>query len=103
MDLLLSGRKVDAQEASRMGLVNRVVPHDELLDVVHAYARELAAQSSPGSMRVIKRQVYEALGSSVSTEHENSVRRMRESFDAPDFAEGVKAFLEQRPPRFQRV
>jgi len=103
LDLLLSGRKVDAAEASRMGLVNRVIPHDELLDVAYAYAHELAAQSSPGSMRVIKRQVYEALGSSVSAEHDNSVRRMRESFDSPDFAEGVAAFLERRPPRFQRV
>jgi len=103
LDLLLSGRRIDADEALRMGLVNRVIPHDELLEVAHAYARELAAQSSPGAMRLIKRQVYEALGSSVSVEHASSVQKMRESFGSPDFAEGVAAFLERRPPRFKRV
>jgi len=103
LDLLLSARKIEAAEAARMNLVNRVVPHDELLEVAQGYARELAAHSSPGSMRVIKRQVYEALGSSVSTEHASSVQLMRDSFGTPDFAEGVAHFLERRPPRFKRL
>ncbi len=103
MDLLLSARKIDAHEAERIGLVNRTLPHDELLPTVQAYARDLAENCSPASMSIMKRQVYQHLTASLGEAHGDAVRLMFESFDRPDFKEGVQSFLERRPPRFPRV
>ncbi len=103
LDLLFSARKIDAAEAERIGLVNRTLPHDELLKFVEEYAREVAAKCSPASLQVMKRQVYEALEESLARAHAKAVRLMLESFGRPDFAEGVQSFLEKRPPRFRRV
>ena len=103
MDLLLSGRKVDAQEAERMGLVNRVVPHGELLAHARSYVEELAAHSSPTSMRIIKREVYRAWTEELGEAFDKAVALMVESFKRPDFREGVQAFLEKRPPKFERL
>jgi len=103
LDLLLSARKVDAREAERMGLVNRVLPHDELLNFVEEYAREVAAKCSPTSLQVMKRQVYEALEEPLAVAHEKAVKLMLQSFDRPDFKEGVESFVQKRPPRFRRV
>jgi enoyl-CoA hydratase/carnithine racemase len=103
MDLLLSSRKVDAVEAERIGIVNRVLPHDELLPFVREYARELAAKCSPASMAIMKREIYQHMMSSLGDAQSESVKLMFESFERPDFKEGVKSFLEKRPPKFERV
>src|SRR5207244_11737381 len=57
-DLLFSGRLLSAEEALRMGLVNRVVPHDTLIQTVREIATEIATQCSPRSLRIMKRQLY---------------------------------------------
>jgi len=103
LDLIMSGRKIDANEAERMGLVNKVIPHDELMKYVYDYAQELAANCSPASMQVMKRQVYEGLAEPLSQSHSKAVKLMFESFDRPDFKEGVKSFLQKRPPEFNRI
>lgn len=103
LDLLMSARRFDAAEAERLGLVNRVVPHDELLPSVYAYVRDLAENCSPASMMIMKREVYQHLTASLGDAHSESVRLMLESFDRPDFKEGVQSFLEKRPPKFPRV
>lgn len=100
LDLLFSGRTVDAAEALRMGLANRVFPHGTFLDQVHEYAGELAAKVSPRSLAVIKRQVYEALFQSLREAFDASELEMLASLDSLDFKEGVAHFLEKRSPAF---
>jgi len=103
LDLLFSGRKIGAEEALRMGLVNRVVAHDTLIETARDYVEALAANCSPTSIATIKRQVYQGLHQSLETADKEAFRLMLESFKAPDFGEGVQAFLEKRPPTFKRV
>jgi enoyl-CoA hydratase/carnithine racemase len=103
LDVLFSARRVDAAEAERMGLVNRVVPHDELLPFAKDYVRDLAAHCSPASMAVMKRQVYQQLHAALGPSEREAVQLMLESFKRPDFREGVASFLEKRPPRFDRL
>jgi len=99
-DLLYSARLIDAEEALRMGLVSRVVPHDELMSTARQYAGHLASGVSPRSLRVIKKQVYEALFQTLGDAIETANDEMMASFQCEDFQEGVAHFLEKRPPVF---
>ncbi len=99
-DLFFSGRIIDAEEALRIGLVNRVIPHDNLLDHVYATAAELATQCSPRSIGVMKRMLYSHQFADLASATAESDREMVASFPSEDFREGVTSFLEKRPPRF---
>lgn len=99
-DLLYSGRLIDAQEAHRMGLVNRVIEHERLLPEVRAYARELAASCSPRSLKLMKRQLYGDLFTDLGASIRLADQEMVRSFGTEDFKEGVASFLKRRPPRF---
>jgi enoyl-CoA hydratase/carnithine racemase len=100
LDLLLSARVVLAEEARELGLVNRVVPPDALLDETLDYARDLAANVSPTSMAVIKQQVWGHLELGSADATAESDRLMAESLRRADFREGVASFVEKRAPRF---
>ena len=99
-DLLLTSRKVDAAEALRLGLVHRVVQPDALLPDAMALARTLSTEVSPRSVRVMKRQLWEApyqtLGEAVMLAN----AEMFTSLQSEDFREGVAHFQEKRPARF---
>ena len=103
LDLLLSARKFDAAEAEKLGVVNRALPHDELMPFVMDYATNLAERVSPTSMAVMKRQVWENLQHELDPTLRESVDLMVESFGRPDLKEGVEAFIAKRPPRFPRI
>ena len=100
LDLLFSARLVNATEAHRIGLVNGVFPQERFLDSVRDYAGELARNVSPRSMRVIKRQVYNALFQTLGEAFETAEEEMVQSLQCEDFREGVAHFLEKRVPRF---
>lgn len=99
-DLLFSGRVIDAAEAKAMGLVNAVVPHDDLLPHVYERATELATLSSPRSIAIMKRLVYTHQFTDLATASAETDTEMVRSFPSDDFKEGVASFLEKRPPRF---
>jgi enoyl-CoA hydratase/carnithine racemase len=99
-DLLLSSRVVLAEEAAEMGLVNQVVPAAETLATAQAYAHRLATEVSPASMASTKLQLYTDFHRDVATSVDDSEARLREMMRRPDFAEGVAALTEKRPPRF---
>jgi enoyl-CoA hydratase/carnithine racemase len=103
LDLLWTGRKFGADEALRLGVVNRVVPQVELLVQARGYITDLARSSSPTSLRIMKQQVYRHLNLPLGPSLEESNRLMAESLTRDDFREGVASFLEKRPPRFTRV
>jgi enoyl-CoA hydratase/carnithine racemase len=99
-DLLFSARTIDAAEALRMGLVNRVFPHEIFLEKAQEFAQELASTVSPRSVRIIKRQVYEAMSQPLAEAFDISVREMMACFRTEDFKEGVAHFVEKRPAAF---
>jgi len=100
LELLLSGRVVLAEEAQALGLVNRVLAPETLLEGTLDYARELVVNCSPASMATIKRQVYADLDRGLPDALAGADELMLESFTAPDFVEGVTSFLQRRDPRF---
>jgi enoyl-CoA hydratase/carnithine racemase len=100
LDLLLSGRVVQGEEALAMGLVNRIVAADRLVDEAVAYAEGLAATSSPRSMAAIKDQVHRHMDTTLEQAIVESDALMLQSFTWPDVQEGVASYLEQRPPAF---
>src|SRR6202166_871730 len=100
LDLLFSARTIDATEALRVGLVSRVFPQDAFLEKAQESAQELASTVSPRSLRIIKRQVYEAMSQPLAEAFDISVREMMACFRTEDFKEGVAHFVEKRPAAF---
>jgi enoyl-CoA hydratase/carnithine racemase len=99
-DLLLSSRTFLAEEAAAMGLVNEVVPPDDLLARVYAYATMLATAVSPGSLAATKQQVYVDQLRDVGASIDDAAERLRTMMREPSYAEGVAALNEKRPPNF---
>ncbi len=100
LDLLISARVVLGTEAAAIGLVDRLVEPVDLLEEAVAYATDLAANCSPTSMAIVKRQVLDGLGQGFDEAYAESERLIAESFERPDAAEGVASYLEKRPPAF---
>ena len=103
LDLLWSSRRVDAEEAYRLGLVERLVQPDELLGAATAYVRDLAEQVSPAAIADTKRLVYDHAGIDFRPALVQADAATWAAIDRPDAAEGAAALLERRPWRFARL
>lgn len=99
MEMLYTGRRVKGEEASRIGLCDELVPRDEVRSRARELAREIAA-SAPLAVRSIRETMRGRLAAEIraATDHEKVEQdRLRQT---ADFAEGVRAMTERRPPRF---
>lgn len=99
MEILLLGERFDATEAFALGLVNKVVPTAELGAAIDAIAKSLAA-GPPTALRKAKRLVREAMGRTLSEQLQAEALSFGECAGTADFAEGITAFLAERPPQF---
>jgi enoyl-CoA hydratase len=100
MDLVLTGRRMGADEAERSGLVSRVVPAAELLDTALAAAATIASYSAPVA-RAAKRLVASAFEMPLAEGLRAERARFYAIFDLDDATEGIAAFAEKRPPEFR--
>lgn len=99
-DLLYSARVFKADEALALRLVNRVIPAADFATEVAAYARMLATEVSPRSLREMKREIWNAQFQTLGEAIDHANADMPPSFKSEDFKEGVAHFVEKRPARF---
>jgi enoyl-CoA hydratase/carnithine racemase len=102
LDLLLSARTIEADEAVALGLASRLCERDDVLTAATAYACDLARLCSPRSLAAIRRQVWGDLSRTYTEANAVWLEVMRGfNVNNPDFVEGVASFRERREPRFQ--
>jgi enoyl-CoA hydratase len=96
---LLTGDLIDATEAHRIGLVNRIVPGETLMDTVREIARNIASKG-PVALRLIKACVDTGLDQPLDAALSFEARQFGVASATEDKAEGIAAFLEKRPAGF---
>lgn len=99
LEMILTGEMIDAREAWRIGLVNRVVSSDELLPAAHELALKLASQSMV-AMRSCRDAVHNGMDMGLSDACQYEAGLFAQSFATADQKEGMQAFLEKRQPQF---
>lgn len=98
-ELLYTGDRLTPAEAERLGLINKVVPADKLEEATNELAGKLLAKS-PMALRAVKKLVNRGMESSLDSGLEMEMLAMTAHGTTEDFEEGVKSFLEGRPPAF---
>jgi enoyl-CoA hydratase/carnithine racemase len=101
MELLLLGEMIDARRALEFGLLNRVVPDEEVMVAAMSFA-EIIASKSPLTLRIGKEAFYRQAEMPLQEAYDYASRVMAENMMARDAEEGIGAFLEKREPRWQR-
>lgn len=103
LDLLFSGKKVSAREAKSLGLITEVCTDESALDTAKRYVERVAAECSPRSIQVMKRQVWDAELESLESAIGIANREMLKSFSQYDFDEALRAFMNGRSPVFSAL
>ena len=99
-EIAFMGDVLDAERSLEMGLVNRVVPHDELMDEVATMAARIAS-NAPYSVQATKRMMRLGMDETFETAVDHTYLQLRPMFGSEDFREGMTAFLERRDPSFK--
>lgn len=99
-ELFYTGDMIDAETAFRLGLVNRVVPAAQLEAEVKTFAQKIA-QGPPLAIRATKRALFGGGQKALEEALENEVQQQMKCFPSEDCGEGIRAFFEKRPPKFQ--
>jgi len=99
-DLMLSGRRIDAAEAERLRLVTRTAPRAALLDLAVRYAQDVAVKCAPLAVQAVKAQLAADASGDLAHSVLEARRIAHEPDRRPDLAEGARAYLEKRLPRF---
>jgi enoyl-CoA hydratase/carnithine racemase len=99
-ELLYTAKRIDALEAEAKGLVNAVLPKEDLEDFVRATALQIA-RNAPLTLRSVKRIATELTRDAASRDQGAIAASIRACFESDDYQEGIRAFLEKRRPRFQ--
>jgi enoyl-CoA hydratase/carnithine racemase len=100
-ELLLLGETWSAQQALDAGLINAVLPQDELQDHAWERARHLATRA-PAALRITKALIARADAQAVQDTMEAELQEFGDRLASPELAEAVQAFMERRPPDFSR-
>lgn len=98
--LIFTGSMISAQEAERIGLVNRVVPHEQLIPTVVDLASTMA-NSAPHVLSLAKESIYRSLTSELDAAFARETEVQTACFYSEDFLEGLTAFKEKRKPQFK--
>ncbi len=99
-EIAFRGRVLDAEESMEMGLLNKVVPHEDLLDEAKAWAHEIA-NNAPLSVQATKRMMRLGWDETFEAAVDHIYLQLLPLFQSDDFKEGVASFLEKREPNFQ--
>lgn len=100
MELLLTADMIDAERALAMGLVNRVVPANQLMDTAYDFAARIAA-NAPLAVFATKQSAVEGLELDLKSAYDNETRHSDRVFETEDAKEGPRAFAEKRAPRWR--
>ena len=99
-ELIFTGKMIDAGEALQLGIVSRVVEHDELMTATMELAKSIAA-GPPIAIRLAKRAIYKSLDSSLRDALEFETYAQNICRETEDAKEGIRAFVEKREPQFR--
>lgn len=99
MELLALGERFDAQEALRLGIVNRVVPRESLAAATQSWVDTILA-GPHAALTGMKRLLQRSSTSTLSEQLQAEALSFGQCTATPDFVEGIEAFLAKRPPRF---
>lgn len=102
LELILTGDRIDAQEAQRLGLVNKVVPPDRLEEATIELARNIASKS-PSTLQVVKKTFYNMLNMEYTQATKYGAEITAMLAVSEDGMEGQRAFLEKRQPQWQKL